>query len=90
MKKDCIDDFTNSWKQYDRTYWDGAGINWDSRFGDAGYYSVPLGAQALQHHWADVHEWCREQFGTRHYTWAGSRFWFETPEAAAWFALRWQ
>lgn len=90
MKKDCIDDFTNSWKEYERAVVLAAIIPWNSRFRDAGYYSVQLGAQALQHHWTEVHKWCGEQFGTRHYAWTGSTFWFETPEAAAWFALRWQ
>lgn len=86
MKKDCIEDFTNSWKEYDRAVVPAAIIHWNLRFRDAGYYSV----QATTHHWPEVHKWCGEQFGTRHYAWTGSTFWFETPEAAAWFALRWQ
>lgn len=51
----------------------------------AGFYSATVG----NHNWPGVHEWCKQQFGKDHYTWTGSRFWFETKEAAVLFTLRW-
>ena len=87
--KDCIRDFVESWRPYDGPRSLTIPV-WSTRFQDAGYFSVPLTDNNRIHQWQDVHRWCEHEFGERHYTWTGSIFWFETEEAAAWFALRWQ
>lgn len=53
-----------------------------------GYPSVLLGRQGHDS-WKEVHQWCKELYGEEHYTWTGSRFWFENDCDAMWFALRW-
>lgn len=86
--KDNIRDFVDNWKQWDAQT-DPANpvpVNWGPRFREAGYYSVRLGSLDT---WGLVHPWCEQHIGQRHYTWAGSTFWFETEQAAALFALRW-
>lgn len=90
--KDCIQDFIESWKVYDKQFYNPSQVYtpWTKRFVDCGYYSVPLTGNAIGYDWQDVHQWCEQQFGERHYAWTGNIFWFETEEAAAWFALRWQ
>ena len=90
--KDCIRDFIDSWKVYDKENYDPSQVYppWTKRFVDCGYYSVSLsGKNFIENNWQDVHRWCEHEFGERHYTWTGSIFWFETEEAAAWFALKW-
>lgn len=91
MKKDCILDFVDTWQAYDQTKSDivRLGVNWNARFREAGYYSVELTKNAITNWWGDVHKWCGETFGKEHYTWVGETFWFETEQAAVWFALRW-
>ncbi len=59
---------------------------WHQRFRAAGYRPVEVG---LHHSGQDIHEWCCDQFGEDHYVWTGSKFWFETEQAAVLFALRW-
>ena len=39
--------------------------------------------------WTETQKWCQDTFGSKHYTWTGSYFWFETSEDAMMFALRW-
>lgn len=88
--KDCIRDFIDSWKVYDKEYYPSqVHPPWSTRFRDAGYFSVPLTDNNLLHQWQDVHRWCEHEFGERHYTWTGSIFWFENDRDAMWFALRW-
>ena len=53
-----------------------------------GYPNVLLGNEGHKN-WKEVHRWCKEQYGEDHYTWTGSRFWFETEQDATWFAMRW-
>jgi len=62
-------------------------IDWNGLLEKQGYASANLSGD---HHWPEVHDWCRKQFGADHYTWTGSRFWFETQEAALLFVLKWQ
>jgi hypothetical protein len=60
--------------------------DWRQVFKDGGYYDVvpPSISQ-----WKEIHQWCVRTFGQEHYAWSGNRFWFETPEDAIMFALRW-
>lgn len=83
--KDCIQDFVDSWKQYDSQLGVN-GLNWHSRLSDAGYHQVELIRMA---DWSDVHTWCEDTFGNRHYTWVGNVFWFECKENALLFQLKW-
>jgi hypothetical protein len=39
--------------------------------------------------WSEIHRWCSDQFGSAHYSWTGSTFWFEDEKDAILFALRW-
>lgn len=85
MKKDCILDFCEGWKDYD-TGFDPSLPSWSSRFRDAGYYQAEL---KHFHLWNETHKWCRENFGERHYAWAGNTFWFENEKDAVLFILKW-
>lgn len=85
--KDPIRDFVYAWAQYDKENVYTETIDWHSRLSDAGYYSAKFN-QSLSF-WKIVHEWCKEQFGERHYTWTGSVFWFDRREDAMLFMLRW-
>lgn len=87
IKKDSIRDFVAAWTVYDVAQ--GSPGLWASRFREAGYYSVPAGLKGVQQEWQSIHNWCEKQFGSNHYTWTGSTFWFETEEHAVLFALRW-
>ena len=89
--KDCIQDFIESWKVYDKQNYNPSQVYppWTKRFVDYGYYSVSLSGNALENNWQEVHKWCEDQFGGRHYAWTGSVFWFETEKDANWFTLRW-
>jgi len=55
----------------------------------AGYYPVELSSRTLMGEWQECHRWCCEHIGEDHYSWTGGTFWFETEQAAMWFALRW-
>lgn len=57
-------------------------------FRQAGLYSVNVGLSGLDD-WQGLHQWCQQQFGTDHYTWTGSVFWFENEQDAVLFTLRW-
>lgn len=85
--KDPVKDFVDAWSQYDREQKYNIDIDWHRRFQDAGYYPAKFN-QSLEF-WNIVHEWCKTQFGERHYTWTGSTFWFDRREDATLFILRW-
>jgi len=63
-------------------------IDWNQLLEQQGYVSVELDYQSditlLQ-----AYHWCCEQFGKEHFTWTGSRHWFESEQNAALFMLRW-
>lgn len=84
MKKDCIQDFIEAWRQYDEIS-DPKVPSWNMRFRNAGYYCAELNGVE----WNKCHEWCRENFGARNYAWVGSTFWFESEQDVIWFTLRW-
>lgn len=65
------------------------GTRWRAAYGRAGYLPVKSGLLGRDGEWQEIHRWCREHIGERHYAWTGSTFWFETEQAAALFALRW-
>lgn len=92
MKMDCIKDFINSWKQYDKEPSDPTrsytNPQWHHRFRDAGYFCVHPAVDSLSK-WPKMHEWCQEQFGRDHYSWTGSTFWFENEQDAVLFTLKW-
>jgi hypothetical protein len=92
--KDCIQDFIEAWKQWDladRQGRQGESVRpiWKLRFRDAGYYRVEPSSGSVTHNWQEMHSWCEEHIGARHYAWAGSTFWFESDRAAVLFTLRW-
>jgi hypothetical protein len=62
--------------------------NWRQAYDDKKYPSVLLGYEGHKN-WADVHRWCEEHIGKEHYTWTGSRFWFDNIDNATLFALKW-
>ena len=59
-------------------------INWNDLFLLNGYISVDFGPG---NKWG--YSWCCEQFGSEHFAWTGSNFWFETEKDAIMFTLRW-
>lgn len=61
-------------------------IDWNGELERAGYHYVYLHQPGS---WNDVHSWCQEQFGEEHYSWTGSKFWFDDPKNATLFSLRW-
>jgi hypothetical protein len=85
--KDCIGDFVDSWRAHD-TVAAATNPRWIGRFRDAGYYHAELRCFDGQT-WKDVHEWCKQQYGDRHYSWTGFIFWFETEQDSILFTLRW-
>jgi hypothetical protein len=90
MKKDCIGDFVQAWRDWDKTRPLGLAHNWDSRCTDAGYYRVNVSPTTVQHHWIDMHKWCQQQFGKTHYFWSTTNTaWFESEKDAMLFILRW-
>jgi len=58
--------------------------NWNGLFLLNGYISVELSPRDKE-----CYEWCKEQFGSDHFAWTGSNFWFETEKDAIMFTLRW-
>jgi hypothetical protein len=92
--KDCIHDFIEAWKQWDSIE-ASTRVNgtfrpvWNDRFQNAGYYSVVPSSANIVNSWQEIHRWCKEHVGSRHYVWAGSIFWFDSDRAAMWFKLRW-
>lgn len=90
MKKDCIVDFVQAWRNWDKTRPLDLAHKWDSRFADAGYYRVNVSPTTVQYHWLEINKWCQEQFGKTHYCWStNNTFWFESEKDAMLFILRW-
>lgn len=63
-------------------------VLWAEVFGRIGYTSIIL-EKNYHSRWSEIHQWCKEEIGTDHYTWTGSTFWFEYKKDAILFALRW-
>ena len=59
-------------------------INWNGLFLLNGYIPVDLIPKNNE-----CYDWCREQFGSEHFAWTGSKFWFKTEKDAIMFTLRW-
>lgn len=61
-------------------------IDWNGELERAGYYYV-----VLQKHdtWQEIHQWCTTHIGKEHYTWTGSKFWFDDSQNAMLFTLMW-
>lgn len=59
--------------------------DWDRRFKEQGYYSVPISKGSI----IKIIEWCNETFGKEHFSFTAGKIWFETEKAATWFSLRW-
>ena len=87
--KDCIQDFIESWKEYDSNIKGNLPFpNWESRLRDAGYYHAMYTGDG-KNLWSDVHRWCEKHVGKKHYAWTGFTFWFDNEQNAIFFALRW-
>lgn len=82
-----IREYTDYIKSTD-PHWRKAGYVWSRVYEKMNYPSILLGPHGHQQ-WTEVHQWCRENIDEKHYTWTGSRFWFDREEDAALFALRW-
>jgi len=94
MKLDCIQNFIQAWKQWDRVEDRGQDSEstrpfWNLRFQDAGYYRIEPSRKSISEYWPEMHHWCEQQFGRDHYAWTGSTFWFENEKDAIVFSLRW-
>ncbi len=90
MKKDCIGDFVQAWRDWDNTRPLSLAHKWDSRFADAGYYRVNVSVVNIEYNWLDITEWCKEQFGKTHYYWSTTNtVWFESEKDATLFILKW-
>lgn len=63
-------------------------VLWAEVFGRIGYTSITLERNSHSN-WGSIHQWCKEEIGTDHYTWTGSIFWFEYEKDATMFALKW-
>jgi len=86
IKAKSIRDFIHEWDEHNEGSTGAYTFpNWDERLSEGGYYSVASSAMP----WNKIHNWCEQEFGHSHYAWVGNVFWFETEEAAIWFALRW-
>ena len=59
-------------------------INWNDLFLLNGYIPVELIPRDKE-----CFDWCKEQFGSEHFAWTGSKVWFETEKDAIMFTLRW-
>ena len=59
-------------------------INWNGLFLLNKYIPVELIPENKE-----CYDWCGEQFGSEHFAWTGSKFWFETEKDAIMFTLRW-
>ena len=64
-------------------------IDWNRVLAEKGYCPVQAGGFSAVGNWRECHAWCKEQFGREHYTWTGSKFWFETEQDAMLFLLKW-
>ena len=60
-----------------------------TKYSQAGYLPVKSKLLGREGEWQQIHAWCREHVGEKHYSWTGSTFWFESEQDAALFALRW-
>jgi len=60
--------------------------DWNKILQENNFYSCPL--KKLDN-WPNVHKWCEWQFGSEHYVWTGSTFWFETEQDRLLFMLTW-
>ena len=59
-------------------------INWNGLFLLNKYIPVEFSPKNKE-----CYDWCSEQFGSEHFAWTGSKFWFETEQDAIMFTLRW-
>jgi hypothetical protein len=59
-------------------------INWNGLFLLNGYIPVEFSPKNKV-----CYDWCSEQFGSEHFAWTGSKFWFEREKDAIMFTLRW-
>ena len=60
--------------------------DWPKILQENNFYSCQL--KKLDN-WPQVHKWCEWQFGSDHYIWTGSTFWFENEQAQLLFMLTW-
>ena len=63
-------------------------VDWNQLLEQQDYVSVELGYRSYITS-QEAYDWCCEQFGKEHFTWTGSRHWFESEQDAALFMLRW-
>lgn len=89
-----IKDFALACEEQDKK--NGVYGQWNERFAREGYYKVELTRDSVSNWvsdyiwWSDVHDWCKEQYGSEHYAWVGETFWFESEANAIEFILRWR
>lgn len=78
----------NAARLFDQAFVEGyqLGYNAAYSFVDRGHIYLASPKQGV---WADIHVWCKAQFGKGNYSWAGNTFAFRTPEEATLFKLRW-
>jgi hypothetical protein len=89
MKKDCIGDFVQAWKDWDIAQHNNCPM-WHTRFAEAGYYRAIASETSTRYRWRDLLVWCHEQLGGDHYFWSGDNiFWFESEQDAMLFILKW-
>lgn len=67
---------------------DSKNINWNQVLEQGGYYPVNFTTRHA-HEYYEIHNWCREMIGDKHYAWTGSKMWFENEEAALLFSMKW-
>lgn len=89
MNKYSISDFIQQWDKFDTVISQKEPIQfpWEERFKQAGYYSAVFNGHVLC--WDEVQEWCKLQYGIDHYSWFGSRFFFEKEKDKMLFILKW-
>ena len=63
-------------------------LDWQKQFRKNGYFEVCGVAQPFSNQYI-IGQWCVDKFGSEHYSWDGTSWWFDSEENAVLFALRW-
>jgi len=58
------------------------------QFRENGYFEVCGSKQPFSNQYI-IGQWCVDKFGSGHYSWDGTSWWFDSEENAVLFALRW-
>ena len=63
-------------------------LDWRKQSRENGYFEVCRSKQPPPAQYI-IGQWCVDKFGSEHYSWDGTSWWFDSEENAVLFALRW-